>query len=72
MPRWAPVFQGLISLDFASHYVHMYAMLATVGEKAGGSHKDVSGEESRILKIYYSKVWCFSCLLYNSRDLLFC
>lgn len=22
---WALLFQGLISLDFASHYIHMYA-----------------------------------------------
>ncbi|PNP48613.1 hypothetical protein TGAMA5MH_00303 [Trichoderma gamsii] len=25
IPRWALVFQGLIALDFASHYMHMYA-----------------------------------------------
>jgi hypothetical protein len=24
-PRWAILFQGLISLDMASHYMHMYA-----------------------------------------------
>ncbi|KAL4912461.1 CDP-alcohol phosphatidyltransferase-domain-containing protein [Aspergillus aurantiobrunneus] len=37
-PRWSIVFQGLISLDFSSHYIHMYATLA-VGDKR--SHKEV-------------------------------
>lgn len=31
-PRWALLFQGLISLDFASHYIHMYATL-TMGDQ---------------------------------------
>ncbi|KAF4988477.1 hypothetical protein FGRMN_9728 [Fusarium graminum] len=29
-PRWAIVFQGLIALDLASHYMHMYATLVNV------------------------------------------
>jgi CDP-diacylglycerol--inositol 3-phosphatidyltransferase len=53
-PAWAPLFQGLICLDFASHYVHMYATLAT--GKRGGSHKDVSAKTSWILNFYYQKV----------------
>ncbi|OBT55661.1 hypothetical protein VE04_04893 [Pseudogymnoascus sp. 24MN13] len=36
-PRWSIVFQGLISLDLASHYMHMYATLVMGG--AGESHK---------------------------------
>ena len=51
-PRWALLFQGLISLDLASHYMHMYATLAMGG--SGQSHKKVSEERSWILKQYYS------------------
>lgn len=51
-PRWALMFQGLISLDFASHYTHMYATL-TMGD-AGQSHKKVDESRSRILNLYYS------------------
>ncbi|KAL3482214.1 CDP-alcohol phosphatidyltransferase-domain-containing protein [Aspergillus californicus] len=39
-PRWSIIFQGLISLDYSSHYIHMYATLAT-GSK-------------QTLRIYYS------------------
>src|SRR5690242_1032986 len=38
-PRFAILFQGLISLDFASHYIHMYATLVTGG--VNSSHKNV-------------------------------
>jgi len=51
-PRWSIIFQGLISLDLASHYMHMYATLTMGG--AGQSHKKVDGERSWILKQYYS------------------
>lgn len=51
-PRFAIVFQGLISLDFASHYCHMYATLAMGG--SGSSHKKVDENRSWILKQYYS------------------
>ena len=53
-PAYAPIFQVLISLDFASHYMHMYATLAMGGK--GQSHKDVSAGRSRIMNIYYKKV----------------
>ncbi|MCJ1440306.1 MAG: CDP-diacylglycerol-inositol 3-phosphatidyltransferase [Stictis urceolatum] len=36
-PRWSLLFQGLISLDLASHYMHMYATLVMGGQ--GDSHK---------------------------------
>jgi CDP-diacylglycerol--inositol 3-phosphatidyltransferase len=49
-PRWSIVFQGLISLDLASHYVHMYASL-TVGV---GSHKKVDQGRSWVLHLYYT------------------
>lgn len=48
-PRWAIFFQLLVSLDLASHYMHMYAML-TAGSV---SHKKV-GSESKILQLYYT------------------
>lgn len=50
-PAYAVVFQGLICLDFASHYMHMYATLAL---EKGGSHKDVTS--NWILQLYYKKV----------------
>ncbi|CAD0085446.1 unnamed protein product, partial [Aureobasidium vineae] len=39
MPRWAMLFQLLISLDLASHYVHMYATLSMGGSEQ--SHKKI-------------------------------
>ncbi|KAH8166408.1 hypothetical protein CIB48_g1830 [Xylaria polymorpha] len=51
-PRWAIVFQGLISLDFASHYVHMYATLAMGGSDE--SHKNVDKSRSWLLNLYYT------------------
>jgi CDP-diacylglycerol--inositol 3-phosphatidyltransferase len=49
-PRWSIVFQGLISLDLASHYMHMYANLSMGGK----SHKKVDESHSWVLKQYYS------------------
>ncbi|KAJ8119198.1 hypothetical protein ONZ43_g3809 [Nemania bipapillata] len=51
-PRWAIVFQGLISLDFASHYIHMYATLAMGG--SAESHKNVDKSRSWLLNLYYT------------------
>jgi len=51
-PRWSIIFQGLISLDLASHYMHMYATLTMAG--SGTSHKKVDESRSWILKQYYS------------------
>ncbi|KFZ22690.1 hypothetical protein V502_02824, partial [Pseudogymnoascus sp. VKM F-4520 (FW-2644)] len=51
-PRWSIVFQGLISLDLASHYMHMYATLVMGG--SGGSHKKVDRSRSYILNLYYT------------------
>ncbi|KFZ05140.1 hypothetical protein V501_08631 [Pseudogymnoascus sp. VKM F-4519 (FW-2642)] len=51
-PRWSIVFQGLISLDLASHYMHMYATLVMGG--AGESHKKVDRSRSYILNLYYT------------------
>jgi len=49
-PRFAIVFQGLISLDLASHYVHMYATLVTGGQ----SHKNIEADDNYILHLYYT------------------
>ncbi|KAK2813756.1 hypothetical protein FQN50_000154 [Emmonsiellopsis sp. PD_5] len=57
-PRWAILFQVLISLDLASHYMHMYATLTMGG--SGQSHKKVDSSRSWILYQYY-----------NSRTVLF-
>lgn len=48
-PQWAVLFQLLVSLDLASHYMHMYAMLTS----GSASHKKV-GTKSRILNQYYT------------------
>jgi CDP-diacylglycerol--inositol 3-phosphatidyltransferase len=51
-PRWALLFQGLISLDMASHYVHMYATLSMGG--SDHSHKSVDKSRSWLLNLYYT------------------
>ena len=51
-PRWSIIFQGLISLDLASHYMHMYATLSMGG--SGQSHKKVDQSRSRLLHLYYN------------------
>ena len=51
-PRWSLLFQGLISLDLASHYMHMYATLTMGG--SGQSHKKVDQGRSRLLHLYYT------------------
>lgn len=51
-PRWSIVFQGLISLDLASHYIHMFATLTMGG--SGQSHKKVDEKRNRWLHIYYT------------------
>ena len=56
-PRWALVFQGLISLDLSSHYIHMYATLTMGG---GQSHKKVSESRSKLLHLYYNNKVCES------------
>ena len=55
-PAYSMIFQGLISLDFASHYMHMYATLAMGGQ--GESHKNVSSSRSRIMNLYYTNKVC--------------
>jgi CDP-diacylglycerol--inositol 3-phosphatidyltransferase len=55
-PRWSIVFQGLISLDLASHYIHMYATL-TMGAQ-GQSHKKVDSSRSKVLHLYYTNRVC--------------
>ena len=55
-PRWSLVFQGLISLDLASHYMHMYATLVMGG---GESHKKVDKSRSWILNLYYTNKVAF-------------
>lgn len=57
-PRWAIVFQGLISLDLASHYIHMYATLVMGGAET--SHKNVDKDRSYLLNLYYTNKVCRS------------
>ncbi|XXG97524.1 hypothetical protein Hte_003829 [Hypoxylon texense] len=63
-PRWAIIFQGLISVDFASHYIHMYATLAMAGSDT--SHKSVDKSRSWLLNLYYTnKTVLFMCCALN-------
>ncbi|KAK5138530.1 hypothetical protein LTR08_000118 [Meristemomyces frigidus] len=63
-PAYSMIFQGLISLDLASHYMHMYATLAMGGRE--GSHKDVSKERSWAMNLYYTnKNVLFTCCALN-------
>ncbi|KAI5954903.1 PIS1 [Candida jiufengensis] len=49
-PTFTVIWQLLISLDLASHYIHMYAMLS-VGST---SHKNVDQSQSKLLSLYYT------------------
>ncbi|KAE8361167.1 hypothetical protein BDV27DRAFT_133418 [Aspergillus caelatus] len=51
-PRWSIIFQGLISLDYSSHYIHMYATLAMGGNRQ--SHKQIDESRPWVMRIYYS------------------
>ena len=51
-PAYSMIFQCLISLDFASHYIHMYSTLSMGGQQE--SHKNVSAERSWIMNLYYT------------------
>ncbi|KAI1102010.1 CDP-alcohol phosphatidyltransferase-domain-containing protein [Jackrogersella minutella] len=63
-PRWAIIFQGLISIDFASHYMHMYATLTMGGSDT--SHKSVDKSRSWLLNLYYTnKTVLFICCALN-------
>ena len=67
-PNWAVLFQVLVSLDLASHYMHMYAMM----EAGARSHKSV-GERSRIFKSVLHKqckrIPSFTHILISSKTL---
>lgn len=63
-PGWSMVFQLLISLDFASHYMHMYATLAMGGSSQ--SHKNIDEKRSKIMHLYYTnKAVLFVCCALN-------
>ncbi|KAE8355317.1 CDP-alcohol phosphatidyltransferase-domain-containing protein [Aspergillus coremiiformis] len=63
-PRWSIIFQSLIALDMASHYMHMYATLSMGG--SGQSHKKVDSSRSWILYQYYhSRTVLFICCALN-------
>lgn len=62
-PRWALLFQGLISLDLASHYIHMFATLTMAG--SGQSHKKVDQSRSWLLHLYYTNKVRTSAVLFS-------
>ncbi|KAK9461913.1 CDP-alcohol phosphatidyltransferase-domain-containing protein [Lipomyces oligophaga] len=49
-PNWAIFYQILVSLDLASHYMHMYATITS----GATSHKKVAKDRSSILSLYYT------------------
>lgn len=49
-PDFCLLWQLLISLDLASHYIHMYAMMSS----GSASHKNVDESQSKILSLYYT------------------
>lgn len=52
-PRWSILFQGLISLDLASHYMQMYTTLTMGG--TGKSHKKVDERRhGKLMTVYYT------------------
>ncbi|EMF15423.1 CDP-OH_P_transf-domain-containing protein [Sphaerulina musiva SO2202] len=51
-PAYSVIFQLLISLDLASHYMHMYATLVMGGQTQ--SHKNVDAKRSWIMNLYYT------------------
>ncbi|KAK9457448.1 CDP-alcohol phosphatidyltransferase-domain-containing protein [Dipodascopsis uninucleata] len=58
-PKFVVFFQLLLSLDLASHYMHLVAMLGTGAQ----SHKKVNKERSWLLNLYYtnSRVLFIAC-----------
>ncbi|RSH85073.1 CDP-diacylglycerol-inositol 3-phosphatidyltransferase [Apiotrichum porosum] len=59
-PKYALLYQFLIALDFASHYIHMYSSNVT----GSSSHKNITADVSRILYYYYTSkftlfMFCF-------------
>lgn len=60
-PNFCLMWQMLVSLDLASHYMHMYAMLSS----GSSSHKNVDKKQSKLLSLYYNnrKVLFVVCLV---------
>lgn len=48
-PSYTACFQAIISIDLASHYMHMYSTL----NQGGSSHKNIPKEQSWLLRQYY-------------------
>lgn len=55
-PQWSILFQCLIILDFASHFMHVYATL--VMGTTNQSHKKIGEGRPWAMRIYYSNVVC--------------
>jgi CDP-diacylglycerol--inositol 3-phosphatidyltransferase len=49
-PQYCLLWQALVLLDLASHYMHMYAMLLL----GSALHKNVDATQLRILNLYYT------------------
>ncbi|KAK6463653.1 CDP-diacylglycerol--inositol 3-phosphatidyltransferase [Scheffersomyces coipomensis] len=49
-PNYTILWQLLVSLDLASHYMHMYAMQSS----GSTSHKNVDSKQSYVLSLYYT------------------
>lgn len=61
-PKFCILWQLLISLDLASHYLHMYAQLTS----GASSHKVIDESQNYFLKLYYSnKTVLFTVCAFN-------
>lgn len=61
-PDYFISWQSLISLDLASHYVHMYAQIVSGSE----SHKKMRADANWLLKLYYeNRVFLFLVCAFN-------
>lgn len=61
-PNYFIAWQLLISLDLASHYLHMYATI----HSGSGSHKKLNKETNWLLRLYYeNRVFLFLVCAFN-------
>lgn len=61
-PKFFIAWQILISLDLASHYVHMYAQIVS----GSNSHKKMRADANWLLKLYYeNRVFLFLVCAFN-------
>ncbi|KCV70837.1 hypothetical protein H696_03194 [Fonticula alba] len=61
-PSWMLAFQCLLSLDVASHYIHMYASTLSGSQ----SHKDLDTNRNWFLRLYYTSRVMLFCMCFGN------